>query len=153
MATASYFLALIAGITSVYDTNNIYIIYNNKCIIYVSGLVRLWCNNYLMLLWLTGTYYLYYLWYYHLLAMPMNYVFTVFKCRPRMSSSKLIGCWVQYLILFVVGCSRRQYLPDSLQHWLGCVSCLSCLSQHYDKYVIGSGNSGPFMNNLSQLPI
>ncbi len=45
---------------------------------------------------------------------------------------------------FVFGCSRRQYLKDSLQHWLVCVSCLSCLSQHYDKYVIKSGNSGCF---------
>ncbi len=30
---------------------------------------------------------------------------------------------------------------------------ISCLSQHYDKYVIRSGNSGRFMNNLSQLLI
>ncbi len=64
------------------------------------------------------------------------------------------SCWtMSVLLFFVVGCSWRQYLPDSLQHWPGCASCLSCLSQHYDKYVIGSGNSGRFMNNLSQLLI
>ncbi len=28
-------------------------------------------------------------------------------------------------VFFVVGCSPQQYLLDSLQHWLSCVSCLS----------------------------
>ncbi len=67
-----------------------------------------------------------------------------------------LGMWFFFICvgwLFVVGCFRRQYLPDSWQHWLGCTSCLLCLSQHYDKYVIRSGNSGGFINNLRQLLI
>ncbi len=32
---------------------------------------------------------------------------------------------IRWSDVFVVGCSRRQYLPDSLQHWLSCASCFS----------------------------
>ncbi len=43
---------------------------------------------------------------------------------------------------------RTHFSIDSVSR----VSSL-CLSLHYDDYVIGSGNSGCFMNNLSQLLI
>ncbi len=56
-------------------------------------------------------------------------------------------------LLSLVAAGDNTYCTDSLHHWLGCASCLLCLYQHYDKYVIGFGNSGRFMNNLSQLLI
>ncbi len=54
--------------------------------------------------------------------------------------------------LFAVGCSRRQYLPDSMQHWLSCASRLLCISHHHDDYVIRSGNASRFRLKIVSLP-